>query len=351
MVSRLSPICHVNLATGYSGGERQTELLVRELGRRGESQRLVVCEASGLVERCGDVPNLESRIVARNGLSAAFATRGCRLVHGHDGRSVYVGLAASLLFGIPYVVTRRVVTAKSMRGLRGLAYQRADAVAAVSEATAKNLRTSGFAGPVTVVWDASSGFKSSADEVAAIRAARPGKLLIGHAGLLDHSAKGQSTIIEVAHRARGTHPDWHFMLCGEGRDRERFVAEIGDLQNVELVGWVDNLGDYLDAFDLFVFPSLKEALGSTLLDAMQFGLPIVATRVGGIPDIVTDGENGRLVEPEDAEGLQAAIEGLLADPDELAAIRTRNVEKSLAFGATPMADAYETLYREITAPM
>ncbi len=351
MVSRLKPICHVNLATGYSGGERQTELLVRELGRRDESQRLIACKESGLAERCADVGNLETRIVARNGLSAAFAARGSRLVHGHDGRSVYVGLAASLFFRIPYVVTRRVVTAKAIKGLRALAYRRARAVAAVSEATARNLRTSGFSGPLTVVWDASSAFTSDVDEVTAIRAARPGKRLIGHAGVLDHSAKGQSTIIEVAHKVRDSHPDWHFLLCGEGRDRERFVAEIGDLQNIELVGWVDNLGDYLAAFDLFVFPSLKEALGSTLLDAMQFGLPIVATRVGGIPDVVADGENGRLVEPEDADGLHTAIEALLADPEALAAIRARNVEKALGFSATRMADAYATLYREITEPI
>ena len=151
--------------------------------------------------------------------------------------------------------------------------------------------------------------------------------------------------------ARDTHPDWHFMLCGEGRHRERFEREIGDLDNVELMGWVDNMGDYLAAFDLFVFPSLKEALGSTLLDAMQFGLPIVASNIGGIPEIVEDGANGRLIEPEDAAGLYAAVEALLGDPDELAAMRDRNRQKSRDFGPARMADAYEAIYREIARPM
>ena len=351
MVPRLKPICHVNLARGYSGGERQTELLVRELGRRGVSQRLVVCRESGLAERCADVEGLECRFVARNGLSAAFATRGSRLVHGQDGRSAYTGLAASLLFGIPYIVTRRAVTRKSMTGLCAVAYGRADRVVAVSDGTTRNLRDNGFDGAVDVVWDAVSDFGSNEDEVASIRAARPGKRLIGHAGYLDHVAKGQSTIIEVAHKVREAHPDWHFILCGEGRHRERFLREIGDLDNIELTGWVDNLGDYLAAFDLFVFPSPKEALGSTLLDAMQFGLPVVASNVGGIPDIVEDGANGRLVEPEDADALCAAIESLLGDPGAMAAIGERNREKASRFGVTQMADAYETLYREIVPPM
>ena len=351
MVSRLEPICHVNLATGYSGGERQTELLVRELGRRGVTQRLVVCAESGLAERCSDVGGLESLIVPRNGLSAAFAARGSRLVHAHDGRAVYVGLAAGLLFRIPYLITRRVVAAKKMAGMRAVAYRRAARIAGVSANAARNLRAGGYDKDVDVVLDAAYGLPSDESAVAAIRSARPGKTLIGHAGILDHGAKGQSTIIEVAHMARDAHPDWHFMFCGEGRHRERFEREIGDLNSVELVGWVDNLGDYLATFDLFVFPSLKEALGSTLLDAMQFGLPIVASNVGGIPEIVENGANGRLVAPEDAAGLYAALEALLGDPEELAAISDRNRQKSQEFGVTRMADAYETIYREIASPM
>jgi glycosyltransferase involved in cell wall biosynthesis len=155
------------------------------------------------------------------------------------------------------------------------------------------------------------------------------------------------TIIEVARVAADRHPDWYFLLCGDGKDKEWFRDEIGTLPNIELVGWVENVGDYLAAFDLFVHPSLHEALGSTLLDAMHFGLPVVATNVGGIPELVEDGVNGRLVEPENPEQLLAGIEDLLADDAGRAAMRERNIEKSSHYDATRMADAYETLYREI----
>ena len=137
------------------------------------------------------------------------------------------------------------------------------------------------------------------------------------------------------------------MLCGAGRHEARFRREIGDLTNVELVGWVENVGDYLAAFDLFVYPSLHEAFGSSLLDAMHFGLPIVASNVGGIPEFVEDGVNGRLVEPENAKQIVAGIEALLADDSRFAKMQSRNREKADLYSTAQMADAYETLYREI----
>ena len=341
------PICHVNLASGYSGGQRQTEILVRTLSERGRNQRLVVCRDSGLTERCQGLPGLDIRVVANHGLSAVLATRGCGLVHAHDGRAIYIGLAASIFYGTPYIVTRRIVSDKRIDGLRSFAYRRAARVASVSAAATRCLRDGGLAVEINEVADAVSDLEVDQDMVDAIREARAGKILIGHAGYLSNVAKGQSTIIAAAHLAANDHPDWHFLLCGEGDDRPRFEHEIGELKNIELVGWVDNIGDYLAAFDVFAFPSLKEALGSVLLDAMQFGLPIVASRVDGIPEVVEDGVNGSLFEPGNAVQLHEALAELLADQDKRAAMRRSNLEKSRDYSAAHMADAYETLYREI----
>lgn len=341
------PICHLNLASAYGGGERQTELLVHELARRGVVQRLVVTAGSGLAGRCADIEGLETIVVSRSHLAAARAIRGCALAHAHDGRSVYAALLAEIRYRTPYLVTRRVITGKPITGLRGLAYRRAAKVVGISTATVADLRAAGLEADIALVHDARSDLQVDDQEVAAIRTARAGKRLIGHTGVLNDVVKGQSTIIEAARLVADRHPDWHFMLLGEGKDRARFTTQIGKLTNVELVGWVDTLGSYLAAFDLFVFPSRREALGSSLLDALQVGLPIVASRVGGIPDVVEDGANGRLIDPGDAGQLVAAIESLFADEDELAAIRARNLEKSRQFDVTRMAEAYETLYREI----
>ena len=73
---------------------------------------------------------------------------------------------------------------------------------------------------------------------------------------------------------------------GEGRDFELFKKLTASLDNITLVGQVENLGSYLKALDVFLFPSRHEGLGSILLDALDFGLPIIATDVGGIPEII-----------------------------------------------------------------
>ena len=137
------------------------------------------------------------------------------------------------------------------------------------------------------------------------------------------------------------------MLCGDGPDESRFRSEIGDLDNIELTGWVENVGDYLAAFDLFIYPSIHEALGSILLDAMQFGLPVVASNVGGIPEFVADGVNGCLVEPENANALQEGIETLLKDSELRQQVRDTNAAHAGRYDVAHMADAYEALYREI----
>ena len=309
----------------------------------------MVRKGSSMVDRCADIADLDIREVASNPLAAGLAIRGSGIAHSHEGRTPYSCLFARYVFGVPYVITRRVVAPQKKSFIRSLAYERAGRVAAVSQAAAAELQKRMPSLDPAIVPDATAGFEIDKSAVERIRAERAGKVLIGNVGALDHSHKGQSTVIEAARLVAESHPDWHFMLCGDGKDEERFRREMAGLSNVELVGWVDNVGDYLASFDVFVYPSLHEALGSSILDAMQLGLPVVASNVGGIPDFVEDGVNGRLVEPEDAKELIAGIQELLADPEKRRAIGERNIERAAAYSVTRMADAYETLYREISA--
>ena len=345
----MQPVCHLNLAPGYRGGERQTELLIRELAARGVVQRLVARRGGPLAQHCRGIGGLEIREVASNPVTAGLAVRGSAVAHSHEARTVYSSLLAKALFGTSYLITRRVVAPQSQSWLRSLVYRRAGKIVAVSQAVVEALQVRHPELEPVVVPDAHADFDIDAAEVARIKAERPGKTLIGHVGAYDHSHKGQLTIIEAARIAAEQHPDWHFLLCGEGKDEARFHAAVRDLSNIELVGWVDNVGDWLAAFDLFVYPSLHEALGSTLLDAMSVGLPIVASNVGGIPDVVEDGVNGRLIAPDGPAQWVEAIASMLDQVND--ALRVENREKAARWDSTAMADAYETLYREIATGM
>jgi glycosyltransferase involved in cell wall biosynthesis len=323
-------ICHINLASGYRGGERQTELLMRRLAARGWPQRLVVRNGSPLADRCRDIPGLEIRTVASNPLSAALAARGSALVHVHDGRSVYAGWLAKRVAGIPFVITRRIHHAEHRSFVRRRAWQASDAIIAISQSIAESIRVRHGVAPVCVVPSAHAGMPGGHSDHSKVLADLDGKTIIGNVGALDHS-KGQDAIIEAARALRESRPELHFVLVGEGRDGERFRRAAAGLDNVEFTGFVENVGDYLAAFDLFVFPSLQEGLGSTLLDAMAFGLPIIASRVGGIPELVQDRVNGLLIAPGRSDELVAALERLLDAPELMSS----------------MAHAYEAIYRAI----
>jgi glycosyltransferase involved in cell wall biosynthesis len=114
------------------------------------------------------------------------------------------------------------------------------------------------------------------------------------------------------------HPGARLVLLGTGPlagEMKALADRLGLGETVLFAGHVSNVADYLKAADLFVLPSLQEGMPNTLLEAMACGLPSVATRIGGVVDIVRDGENGLLVDPGDAAGISAAITKLLGDPE------------------------------------
>ncbi len=250
--------------------------------------------------------------------------------------------------GTPYIVTRRVNNPIGQRWLTRRAYIRASAVASVAADVARIVSEFDDRIFSCVIHSSSSGLSVDNAAVKSIRAAYPGKWIIGNVGALDNAQKGQEYIIEVARRLQDSHPDLAFVLVGGGDD-EAMLRELADgLPNVAFEGWADNVGDYLAAFDLFVLPSNKEGIGGILLDAMDRALPIIASRVGGVPEIVRDGENGILIEPGSPDALQEAILRIYEDPDLGRRIGASGREFSRAFTADAMAEKYRDLYRQAT---
>jgi glycosyltransferase involved in cell wall biosynthesis len=341
-------VAHVNIARGYRGGERQTELLIRELASQNVRQRLIARRGEPLTSRFRDV-DVEIAAVSGNPLGVAVATGGVDLVHVHEGRSVYGAYLRHLLSHTPYVLTRRVNNPIGAHWLARRAYSRAACVAAVAPQVADVVRRYDPLIKVQIIHSASSGLAVDASRAAAIRSEYAGRLLIGHVGALDNAQKGQEYIIHVARELQDTHPDLHFLLVGGGHDEAMLRAAAAGLRNLSFTGFVDNVGDYLAALDVFVLPSNREGIGSILFDAMEQRLPVIATRVGGVPDIVHDGVNGLLIDPARPDLLKAAILELREQPGRRRELGERGRELARPFTAAAMAAKYLALYEAVVA--
>ncbi|HMI57260.1 MAG TPA: glycosyltransferase [Gemmatimonadaceae bacterium] len=175
----------------------------------------------------------------------------------------------------------------------------------------------------------------------------PGELLIVSVGNL-YPVKGHAVLIDALAKLRDRR-GWRVAIAGRGEEEPRLRAQaaaagIGD--RVHLLGFRDDIADILAAGDLFTMPSLSEGLPLALVEAMSFGLPVVVTRVGGVPEVVTDGVEGFLVPPSDPGALAAALGALLDDASRRRqmgeAARTRALRD---YALSTMADRYERLYR------
>jgi len=142
-------------------------------------------------------------------------------------------------------------------------------------------------------------------------------LLVGNvAALVPH--KGHRYLIEAAATVVRRVPDARFVIVGEGELETALKRQVKDLhleRQVLLTGFRPDALSLQMGFDLFAMSSVTEGMGSALLDAMAMGQATVATRAGGIPEVIVDGQTGILVQTRDAHALASAIVRLLEEPD------------------------------------
>ncbi len=196
-----------------------------------------------------------------------------------------------------------------------------------------------------------------ADERAALRGQLglpPGLLAVYSGRLL--RGKGLETLVEAL-ASPAAPPDLGVVLVGSGEgqaldatlDLKRRVAEAGLGARLVFAGRSDRVEDYLRASDLFVFPSLFEALGIALVEAAACGLPAVASRTGGIVDVVEDGRSGLLVPPGDARALAEALARLAGDRYRRAALGAAAREGAVArFDERDVLEGSRALFREVS---
>jgi glycosyltransferase involved in cell wall biosynthesis len=163
-------------------------------------------------------------------------------------------------------------------------------------------------------------FESSKREAGNIKASlglSPSARLIGSVGRLE-PVKGHVYLLDAFATLAPRFPDLYLALVGDGEllpELRSRAENAGLTERVLFLGWREDVPSLLQAFDLFVFPSLSEGMGRGLVEAMAAGVPIVATKAASIPEVLAEGEAGYLVEPASAASLAAGIETLLLDPE------------------------------------
>jgi glycosyltransferase involved in cell wall biosynthesis len=242
---------------------------------------------------------------------------GARLVHTCDLYSNTIGLPGARLAGVPVRIgsRREIVTGDKTRlqlaGQRA-AYRLAHAVVANSAAAAAQLVREGV--PARKVRLIPNGVDTA--RFAATAPARPIRRVVMVANL--RAEKGHDVLIDAAPQILTACPDAEFVLAGDGPQREALAARAqsrGVADRVRFLGQCRDVPELLAGADLFVLPSRSEALPNAVIEAMAAGLPVVASAVGGIPELITQDATGVLVPAGDASRLAGAVIDLMEHPE------------------------------------
>ena len=325
---------HVDTARTWRGGQNQVLLTVTGLGERGHPAVLVAHESGELRRRAdeglrfvGFAPRSEFDVSAGWQLGRIIAEIQPDVIHAHDAMAVALAAMALTMPARaraprpPLVAARRVDFHLKAHAFSRWKYHKVDLFIAASRVIARMLEQDGIAPDriVTVHDGVNLGAvdkQPALDAHAAFWLPRGAPIVGNVAALVGH--KGQRHLVAAAAQVVREVPDARFLILGEGELRtplERQVRELGLDRHVLLPGFRPDAIGLQKSFDVFAMSSVTEGLGSAMLDAMACGTPVVATRAGGIPEAVTDGQEGLLVPPEDPRALAGAIVRLLRDAD------------------------------------
>jgi glycosyltransferase involved in cell wall biosynthesis len=162
--------------------------------------------------------------------------------------------------------------------------------------------------------------------------------------------KGHEFLLKAAPLVLQHYPNTTFLLIGDGPLRkklENLAQQLNFFDKIVFSGMREDIPRLLNAIDIFVLPSLNEGMGRVLIEAMALAKPIVATRVGGVPDVIEDGSSGLLVPSADPDALANAICTIMKNPSLAARLASHAVTRSQKFSHTDMIRQLENLYKSV----
>lgn len=371
---QLSPVTSVALVfvMGSSGGvERHVLDLARSLPQ--EYERFIITAeggwlheralAAGLSVEAVPEPRGNFDLHTTRGIGRILRRRRPDIVHSHLARSDwYVWLASHSSPGLVLVSTEHGISGERpdlfgnpvSRWLHGFGHQlrlhRTATTIAVSNETARVLqeryRRLRRHPPVVV----RPGVDTHAFAVVPNRSRLPGAPLRVVCLARLAPEKGVDVLVRATARARASGTHLHVVIAGDGPERERIqrlVIEEGVGDAVTLVGRVEDTRSLLADADLLVLPSRSENLPLAALEALASGIPVVASSVGGVAEVVDDGVNGWLTPPDDAQALADLLCRLDVDPDALGDAAASALVRRESFGLKRMAEETARVYAQV----
>ncbi len=359
---------HIVATGGLYGIEQMLVSLLPALERRGVSSALA-CLAppapaapalSRALRACGiRVVDIDSGagLDFRALLQLRRVIWRCRpqVLHVHGYKATIIGGLLRLLHRVPIVATchteaRRYPELAHHARVEGVFLRRLDGVAAVSASIQRELVERRV--PAHVIRVIANGITIPSDSDAWWTRPADWKHAIAFVGRLVE-LKNVDVLIRAVHRLSTEIPSIGLAIAGEGpveSDLRRLTDRLGAQNNVRFLGYIDNVGSFLSACDSFVLPSRIEGMPIALLEAMSCGLPIVASTVGSIPDIVTHGRDALLVEPNNIDAVVDGLRLLLGDPE----LRRRLGDNARArylseYTADRMASRYIDFYTSLSS--
>lgn len=284
---------------------------------------------------------------------------GVQILHSHNYKSNFYARGALSNSNVRWVVTnhgRRFGPKLLLYNLLdAFIVRRADKIIAVSEEIAKKMKLAGIAkGKICLIENGVNlemfTTNSSSQAIKESLGIKKEALVVGTVGALTRE-KGHQYLLRAALKVIRIYPKAIFLLVGDGIERpglEKTASSLGIKNSVIFAGMRKDVPEILSILNVFVLPSLNEGLPMALLEAQAAQIPVVATRVGAIPDVLQDGVTGILIPPKDPQAIAEAIIMILSDRKIALRMAQRGFERVRDnFSAEKMANKYLSIYKEL----
>ncbi len=360
-------VLHIDSEKGWRGGQQQAAYLFERMNAMGYHTGMVSKPGSVMESYCREkgLPfypvSMRGELDVSAGVKIAALCRkkGFNILHLHSAHALATGLWAKLFFRkIHLIAVRRVNSPIRKNRFSRFKYTTAalDKIVCISDGI-KGVLLNDNLNPEALVTIHSGvdlgkfdGIKVPQDFRKSIGIPH-GHLVVGTVAALS-AEKDYPNLLHAAEKILANHNNVTFCAVGDGPERESVRDLARDLNlgsRFIFTGFRKDVGYFLKSFDIFVLSSYKEGLGTSILDAQALGLPVVACRTGGVPEIVFDGENGYLVPPRDSDALARAIADLLDHPEKRRAFGERGFETVQNFSIDKTVHKNIELYNQLVA--